>query len=389
MSRWAQWREGLRLPLALLAAALLLTLLGSSWSGLSRSAQEAPRVIPGAAFTPVLGSGSRRANGLQVERFQEGRVQLLSGMQRLSADHYRYLQVRLEELPSGVPLTLLWRSSDSPQPQRLRLSRLHNWGPITLDLTHQPGWRGEILQIGIEVEDPLQRRFTLVDLRFYSAEHRLGIAALLSDWGNTQPWSMRSINFLLGASQKEQAWLTPLVAAWLVTALLFYLLFGRFTHRPAKRSALLLLLAVGWGVLNLHWLANHWIQSRATYQQFSGKSPQQAAAAALDGHAYRLAEAWSAIIGDHPATRLRIVTHDPRMGYWRHRLHYHLLPRNIYNLDQQLHPTMGAQADYLILLGTPPGVRYHHHLQRLEWEEGSLNATLLASDPLATLYRLQ
>lgn len=338
-----------RTAIFFIAAVAWLTLLlawaagvrpGDPWSPARQMTLSGAELMPISGEVEVVDGGVRIGSiGPLDQGLQSWRVD-----PPLPAAELPILHFEVSGLPRTLELALIYRRSATAEDvDSLTLPRAHSRGG-TVNLEAVPGWRGDLVELGfseypvpslVPPETPFTP-FVIHALHLESRSVRGQLLALLTQWRDWTPWSLRSVHInapvATGNARAEPNLLLP------VAALGIFLLWLLLQRRRGVLPAAVILVALAWLLVDAGWIgqlrANH-----ALSQQIFGDA------------------AWnerSMLVADRPllerAVRMRaVLAQQPeatRVLYWvasgqemdRERLGYFLRPANVAPLDPRLDP---------------------------------------------------
>ena len=372
-------------PAALLAAALVIVVsLGFLARGLPENPAEA-RSFTAPDWNFVMGSASADGDRVVIDGFADGYALLSSGPVAIQAVDYRFLRFRLDRRNDGALPTLFWRLSDAPE----ELVRVPVWnsGAVSLDLSTEDQWRGEVTEFGFLFEEgggPV----TLGAVALAPDTLSRRIQLVWRNWTTFEPWSQKSINFLQGGASAQLIRLPVLVIAWLALAVLLVRLLARFWKKPDAPSlpaAAALIFLAAWMMLDLRWTANSLVQTRQTTGKFWGASEDERLERTLDGEIYGyIRRLKQDVLPQHPS-RILIAGDDNSLDYYLRRAKYHLLPHSAYVTRQFPNSRTVGPRNFVIYFGNPVEIK--------DINSGSQRTnnvlTMIDSDDTATVFRIE
>jgi len=317
-----------------------------------------------------------------------GRILLKAPSMPFRAEDAGIARILMDPLPAQVKGGVFWRSSEQQQVQSMTLSS--TGAGVTADLARHPAWEGAITEFGIVFRGPATEALAIDGLHL----ERLSFGGSLRSYVNalTEPeaWTQQTINFLGFPSAVHDA-SSPLLAATVVFFALLVLSPLLLIHRArASVPALALGIFVAmWLLLDTRWqwvLLHNANEARATWAGTAGGAKD------LGSHDSRLRRFAMDLKNDvlpPPPQRVFIVHNSEGHNIARLRFQYHLLPHNIYNFGRQLKPRFTQAGDYIILLGSVPGVSYLPSETRLQNDDGaSIQAQAVQGSSFASVFRV-
>lgn len=376
-----------------LSAIVLWFLLPHAYpQSFSGGGDSAPLAIPGQAFTRApaaawLADASGEASKLAAV---PGRTVLRAGVE-LDAGAFPQLELELAEFPPGTRLHLLWRSGQSGggvfSTELTGVTEGSSWH----SLADRTQWKGAIVEIGlIAVGGPQRSVPRVAGAHFHGAGRRALIERLKAQWTRFEPWRMGSLNRYAGA--RGDVILHPAGAfmAWSALALMLFLALARYLRLP--RSALaagaLLVLFLPWMGLDRLWQAQLEGQLAATHDRFGGLTQAEKHEREMDVEIQHYAERLERIFPKRPEHRIFLLHSSKGHNFWRLRLQFHLLPRNIYNFGLALLSEMRA-GDHVLVLGEIDRIRYDEAQGVLSDGERAWRAQLVDRSAYGRVFRLE
>jgi len=304
----------------------------------------------------VMGAGDADGDRVTVDQFSDGYALLSSGPISLHAQDYRFVLLAFESPLGGSVPIFFWRSSDAPG-ELVRLP-VREQGPVLIDLSGQPGWRGEISEFGFLFEEA----GTAYSVGPVALEpDRLGLRLQLTwgSWTAFERWSQKSINFLQGGQPEQPLRLPLILTAWLaLTMILNWLFSRRLGGDPARlwAGAAVVFLAA-WMVLDVRWTANSIRQAGQTLETYGSASDDERLGRGPDGIVYGLISRLKADVLPLEPARILIVGDEQALEYYLQRAKYHLLPHSVYATRRFPTNPQPSSLDYVIFLGQADGMR--------------------------------
>jgi hypothetical protein len=354
----------------------------------------ASTVVAGKQFTAVMGTSRIEGDALLVTGLQtqsDGSHALVSTHMVFDAESYPYLRYKFDGLHSGLLLQLFWRKVESPGKMFTALMPRNFGTSSTFNLGAQREWQGTITDIAIYIAGDLHHQpFRIPDITLAPPDWQQLLAAVWSEWTAFKGWSDTSINNLRGTPNYagvDTASPTLAAAIWAGLALVFLYLLDRFRSGTSLISYGAAIL-IPWIALDQIWQGELSTQLQETRYLFSGKTTPEKHLVDVDQNIYRYTKRLREDVLPASPARIFILHNSSRQNFERLKTQYYLLPHNIYNFnhwlpDQQLQP-----GDYVLALGTVPGLSFNAKDRQLSWESTRLTATIVDRDPRGTLYRV-
>ncbi len=379
---------------ASLAAGLfvLWLLLPLAWpQAMDGKAASEPLRLGTEDFRPVMAAAW--LSGASTEILPAGidrRQTLLVAGAEFEAERFGQMALDLRSLPAGASVYLLWREAGTPQTVAAAELRGASRGESWHTLAGRAGWSGTVSGIALVSVSGRQRAtMSLSGVSFHAASRRALVDRSLSQWTRFDPWTMASINSYAGARGDVIVHPAAAFAAWSAISLVIFLLAAwrmRF-ERSALAGAVLILVFVPWLGLDRLWQAQLEQQLEATQARYGGLSQAQKHQREIDAEIQRYAAHLARILPPEPGHRIFLL-HDSRgHNFWRLRLQFHLLPRNIYNFGSELLPEMRS-GDHVVVLGEISDIRFDAERGVLSDGEIDRRAQLVDRHSDGRVYRL-
>ena len=309
---------------ALLATVVLLVAAPLYFLGGDRGERLAPTLlIPGSAFQTVEGKAHPIGSSLQLqEPGPRGMVMLAAALEPATTvlGDYTRLDVELEQADPAGTAYLLWGEGRALE-HNLELQP----ATATVPLEQLEAATNEISALGLAI--PLAAgdgQPVLHGIRLSSEPPGVtGIyARLLSGWFGTDGYDQRTINFVKGGT--DERLMSPVVAAglWLGLAMGCWLIITLLRRRRPSLSAVVVLFAVAWILLDVRWQTELGLKLLDTRESFAGQPSADRAVPMLGGAAMlELTRSARTHLAD--GARLHIVSDDEGLGFYAR---YQLLP---------------------------------------------------------------
>ena len=322
--------------------------------------------------------------------FEQGsrRILIKAPSMPFRAEDAGIARVLMDPLPAQVKGGVFWRSSGQQQVQSMTLSS--TGAGVTADLERHPAWEGTITELGIVFLGPATEALAIEALNLERHSFGGSLRSYVNALTEPEAWTQRTINFLGFPSAVRDA-SPPLIAASVVFFALLVLAPLLLIHRTrASVPALALGVVVAmWLLLDSRWqwiLLHNATEARATW---SGTPGGEKDLGSHDSRLRRFAMDLKRDVLPPPPQRIFIVHDSEGHNIARLRLQYHLLPHNIYNFGRELKPRFAQAGDYIILLGSVPGVTYLPSETRLQNDDGaSIPAQAVQRSSFASVFRV-
>ncbi len=345
-------------------------------------------------FTTTLGASRLENDALLItglETRADENHALIATHLPLDAQYYPYLRYRFDGLQAGLQLQFFWSKVENPKKMFAAVLPRNFGTTSTFSLGAQPEWQGTISDIAILITGDLRDQpLRIAEITLVSRTWRQLIAAVWSEWTGFRGWSGSSINNLQGiSSYSGSATVSPTIAMaiWAGLALIFLYLIDRawpMTNFIGYGAAIL----IPWIALDLLWQNELSNQLRETKYLFSGKSTHEKHLVDVDQDIYRYTKRLKEAVLPTSSSRIFILHDSLSHNFARLKTQYYLLPHNIYNFNQWLPYQHVQPGDYILALGTVPGLSFSERDHQLNWEGTLLTVSVADRDPHGTLYRV-
>lgn len=322
----------------------------------------------------VQGKGSIETTGITIQRLSEQGLALLSSPQsvRFSTQSLHQLSYCIETDTADLRLRLLWTLQHTG-------NQIHSIDLTTNAGCHQllPNWRGLVTGIGLQLEGDLQQPFVLTEFTVRPSPLTSSQLAqqLWQDWTQYQGWHASSVNFIRLGSMQPLVALPLLLAVWVVLSSVLF----KFLYWSGQLGwAVWVSVLIAWLLLDGLWLRELGQRTWATHQQMADKTLSKR----LEVYDGDLIDTLEKLRSELPSTPQRVfILADSEHRTQKARLHYHLLPHNIYSYEKN--PLAAARpGDYLIIMGRLENIRYRNRKGREALFWGANNQHQLAVKPL-------
>jgi len=313
--------------------------------------------VPVSGLRFVFGSGALQDNLMQVNEFADGYALLSSGPLKLQAEKFRVLRYTWLPRHSNQEAAFFWRRADDPA----NVSRKDITIPGTqiMDLTTEPDWSGEILEVGYLVAGGDSTPVSLGETGLFPDSLGIRLQLTWKAWSRFEDWSQQSINFLYGGVDRQAVSLPLLIAAWFCVTLAIVGLLRWMGVFNGTRQMLLIaggVFLVAWMLVDIRWSVNNIRQVRLALATGWHPDEQQRQGMALDGDIFRYVQRLKTSVLGRQNTRILIVGDEDAADYYLQRAKYHLLPHSA-NVARQFVKGLAPQSlDYVIFFGQPENI---------------------------------
>lgn len=324
---------------------------------------EIPNVeIPAAGLKFAFGSGHPEQDVMQVDKFVDGFALLSSGPVKVQAEDLPVLQYSWESGGQPDELAFFWRQQGNTA--EVKRTEISATGVALLDLSDEPDWKGEIVEVGYLVAGDAAHPVTIGQLVLKPDDLITRLKLVWQDWTTYELRSQQSINFLQGGAHNQVAPLPAvLIIWWLTTLLLLRLVSGWLGVARAGSTftivAVVLLLS-GWMLLDIRWTANSYRSAGELLSSATGSDPEQRSENDLDGKIYKYIQRLKNDVirpkSNGKVNRILITGDENVIDYHLLRAKYHLLPDSAHvagRFEESLSP---GSVDYVIYFGRPGAI---------------------------------
>lgn len=311
--------------------------------------------LPANGFRVVLGAAVEDGTHLRVGAVgNDGNALQARHLDGVRAADWPFLRYKFEDFPRTLELSLVFRRADAPDNVQAITVPWPGNGWQTVDLRRLPAWHGEIIEIGFaefataQLVPPSEAfvPFAFDRAELVGASWQAGINALSTAWFAYVPWALHSVSALvpdratLGTASPVPALVAGLVLSLVVAALVL-----RWSRRRALCAAGIAA-ALGWVVLDAHWLRDFHARHALTEHLYAGKSWDERKQLQPDQDLSFMAGQVGDWLDAQPQPQRLLVAADSNYVFLR--LIYLLLPHNAALL--QLTGGAALPADSLLVL---------------------------------------
>ena len=322
------------------------------------------------------GEGHAGPETLDILRLsQRGSALLLLPGLHVRGEEYPLVSLRVEGLSSGTELFLWWRMKGSTGEWRSLPVRHRGEGGVTVDLSEEQPWKGEIAELGFRFRGRLTAPLRVRGVTLGPATVGSALRGLVSGWLEFEPWSGGSINYLNGGDPRSPCPLPLFIAAALAVALAIWWVVFRGLPSAALVAAGLVVSA--WLVVDARWQWNLWRQLGMTGRQYAGKTWEERHRVEFDGKLFGFIQRVKASLPRPPAR----VWYFSSTLYLDARGAYHLFPHNVVSYNYSSFGAMPApqhfrKGDYVVVYQWR-GLRFDGAQGLMSWNGGQREAELI------------
>ena len=356
------------------------------------------RVISGNELSVVFGGAGKSSTALQLAELSKDGRAILAHPIRLQARDYPFLEYNILNRSAGQTIYLLWRTKDNPK--ETSSTRLYWNGdrPVTLDLSKNEAWTGEITELAFDIYGDLRGQpieFHQLVLRPYSASALL--STIWSEWVTYRGWTQRSAHHLRGTQPNSVLSPTLAMASWAGLALSLLIaanaIQGRYQEATRHAPTYVAVLLIPWIALDMLWQSELATQLDETKTLFGGKTQHEKHLAEREGALYEYAKYLKVDVLPAPGAKILLLHDSDHRTYTRLKAQYYLLPHNVFNYDRVPRKNATDNADYILALGDIRGLQFSAETHTLNWADSkgktkTLKVALIDTNPLGTLYKI-
>lgn len=312
---------------------------------------------PATDFNFAFGSGTPSKGIMHVNEFANGYALITSGPVRIQAEEQRVL--RYTWLPPGIDreAAFFWRIADDSQ--NVLRTEITVPGTQLIDLSAEPGWQGEITEVGLLVAGESGEQVEVGEISLIPDSLRVRLQLTWRAWAAFEEKSQKSVNFLHGGDYRQVVALPLLVAVWLCFTILFLWLLQRFGTRIGARQFLMsaiMLFLIAWILLDIRWASNNLRQARLSIDSQRQGDEQQFLSSDLDGEVYQYVQRLKATVLGNQNARILIIGDENAIDYYLLRAKYHLLPHSVNVTDRFVKDLAPESLDFVIFFGQPASI---------------------------------
>lgn len=394
-----------------LSASILLALFFALQLHNSVSDDSVPIYWKGAELQLLKGKGTRVPEGMVIHaRSESSDAVVVAPISRIPVGSHPFFRYDFTGLWAGSSQTLITKMS-SGETYRIPLPWSGD-GPAFVDLRNTLDADDIIAQFAISISGVLRDPVTLSQAGFEPLTAATLLSTVWSQWTAFEGWKGHSINFVIGGV--DNAIVSPVAAcaAWVGMALLLQILWSvirRFSRRLDHwhsgaaslfsngfgiwdwRQAVLIIL-IGWVVLNARWQLDLWRQLQDTLHRYAGKTWEEKHSTSNDGFLFQFAEEVKARLPAAPQRIVLVVGEGTKVEeYWLRRIGYHLLPHNVSKEFISIpRGSLLRRGDYLLVLGDDPAESLDAARGLVQLgNSGGVVGELVYEEALGHLYRIE
>ena len=343
--------------IALISALLVLLALALHLNKGLPETQHSIVEIPAAGLKFAFGSGKPEKNIVQVDEFADGYALLSSGPVNIQADQLQTLQYSWKPHKKTAELAFFWRQKGNLA--EVKRAEILTLGTAFLDLSTQPDWHGEIVELGLLVGGDNENPVTIGELVLRPINFNMRARLAWQDWTTYELRSQQSINFLQGGAHNQTAPLPLLIIAWLIISMvLLYVFANKLGIKKTTADIFPIAAALfltGWMLLDIRWSVNSFRNASELLRTAVGSNDEQRAGNDLDGEIFKYVQRLkNDIIQPDNTTdtkRILIIGDEHAVDYYLLRSKYHLLPSTAHVAGQLGNNLKPESLDYIIYFG--------------------------------------
>lgn len=329
---------------------------------------------------PVQGWGGGELQALETEAEHRAGVLWLdpagpgvrwvitAGEVAIEAAGHDFVWLHIQGLHPATQVRLFWRNDAEPRTFHSVPVDATVGGRAVLSPAGHEGWTGTVIELGVLVSGSVPETLGVGSLRAGPLTARSFWPTVLTQWATFRPWRQATINHLAVVPRGLLFPIVPAVALWIVLVLLSYRLLRRSRPR-GDPGWILLVFLIGWVLLDLRWQADLMFKLDETRFVHAGKTVDEKYLAGPDAGLYQLSMVLRESLYD-PGSRVFVLSQEPKevRRYKRRRMHYFLLPANVYSRDELPPlPDRLRGGDLILALAPHEGLRFEPAQGELTW----------------------
>lgn len=318
-----------------------------------------------------------------------GRAIVTTGRVDIPADKFAHFVCDCTLSDVNADSSVFWRTSAAPG--TLHRARVDSgFGRMLRSLRDHPDWSGDIMEVGLAIEAEPNSRAYIQGIELVTDSAWLRLRTLWSSWMVFRPWRGYSINYPYMEAPYKPFPMVPALAVVTLLALLLCSSWTLFRRRRPDGASLLLVLALGWLVLDARWILKLAHQNSETLQTLAGLNQQERAALQPDAPLQNFADRVSASIPEGQQ-RIYLLSDQPKNWYLHLRTTWHLLPHRVFDFKRRFFRLQehAEPGDHVLVLAKIPHLEYVDQDEFLLWKgKGKLPAKPVFRSEIGALYRV-
>jgi len=314
-----------------------------------------PILIDAVKLKFVMGSGRPQDKQMLIEGFNDGYALLSSGPVSIQTDTHRLLTVNWDSLNKEDIPKFFWRRKSDPQ--NVLQTPIFNPGTEVIKMWLNPDWRGEISEFGFLFSSREGSAIALGPSTLDSDNLNSRLSLMWRAWTTFEPWTMKSVNFIMGGGVGQAVPLPAVLAAWFVLSLLILLLSAALTGNPDLRNLILssvIFFLTAWILLDLRWTANNIREIRNTWETQWSADEHQRLLDGFDGWLYGHIKRLKDEVLPDKTSRILIIGYETAVPfYFLAKAKYHLAPHSSHVARQLGGAFSPTSVDYFVYIGKP------------------------------------
>lgn len=338
----------------------------------------------GKAMILLQGDGVVDSSGLTITKLSKNDVGLGAFLgASMRADDYPVISWKIDNLPRGSELFMVWRTSGQMWKMRPIDSAAGN--VVTLNMRNDAEWHGNITDIGLLLRGGYVSPWKIYEVILHPVSVSTGLIGMASDWFGFRSWTGGSIHFLYVDAPDARLSLLLFVGASLVLIVTVVLILAFFRLLPSASVVIGALVVMSWLIVDARWQFNLFRQHGVTGRQYAGKTWEEKHLAAEDGKLFHFIQEVKAHLPPPPVR----VLFSAGEAYLNGRGNYHLYPHNVFrivNYDGNYGavawvpaPGLFRKGDYIVLY-EQTGIRFDALKGVFFWSGGERQAELVFSN---------
>ena len=277
----------------------------------------------------------------------------------MQADDLQVLHYIWKPRSQADELAFFWRQRGNTA--EVKRAEITATGLALLDLSDEPDWSGEIVEVGYLVAGRAAHPVTIGQLILKPADLSTRLKLVWQDWTTYELRSQQSINFLQGGARNQTVALPVLLISYLLVSLLLLRLLSRWLRLAWAGSTFLTVIVVlfvsGWMLLDIRWTINSYQNAGELLDSTTELDLQQHSENDLDGEIYKYIQRLKAGLIQSKVSknvnRILIVGDENAIDYYLLRAKYHLLPDSAHVTGMFASSLLPESLDYVLYFGQP------------------------------------
>jgi hypothetical protein len=334
------------------------------------------------------GSGDVANGRLVVTQPGDDGNAIVSVTSDFRARDFPIVAFRVENVPAGVKVALLWRTDVEPARVNTVPLDVVSGRAMPIDLQGNAHWLGRIAGLGLVLNGRFEQPVEIQGAVAKSGDAASTLRDRVDEWLTPETFAGASINTIAGGADGQALPLPLLLACAIALAIG---VFAWMAHRRGAAAALasgsIALVLAGWLVLDARWTKNLAHNVDLAARRYAGKDLHAKHLAADDANLYAFIDDARRLMPERGARVFVVANAD----FFRGRAAYHLYPLNVWfdaYHDVLPPPSQLKSGDWLVVYERR-GVQYDAARKRLRFEGVTIPAELRLLEHGGALFALQ